>query len=70
MAGHEYNYDPPIQEIYERAEAVRWMMRTMRWGQDLVDMICIDENPGIEEVRRLVYRYGPEETERRLRAFL
>jgi hypothetical protein len=69
MAG-DLNYTPLESEIYERAEALRWMVRVMGWEWELVDLIFLEDTPSLQLVRDMVYRHGPDEAKRRLRLFL
>lgn len=66
----DLNYSPLESEIYERAEALRWMVRTMGWEWELVDLIFIEDSPSLDLVRALVYKHGPDEAKRRLRLFM
>ena len=60
---------PTVEEIYSRAEALRWML-LMGWPENLIDSIMIEDCPDLNAVRSLVYRYGPKEAERRIQSFL
>lgn len=49
---------PAPEEISVRAEIVQWM-GMMNWPSDVMDAVMLNDNPCVEHVRRLVYRYGP-----------
>ena len=69
MAGIHPDYLPSRKEIKSRAEALIWMQE-MSWPLNLIDSIFLNDNPALEEVRRLVYAHGPDEACRRLMLFV
>ena len=69
MGQIENKFNPSMKEIYARGEALQWMIH-MGWSMDVIDSIMMDDNPNLQTVRTLVYRFGPKGAFRRLQKFL
>jgi hypothetical protein len=60
---------PSRTEIISRCEAQEWMFR-MEWDVWIIDSIMMDDMPSIENVRFLVYKYGPDKALHIIRGWL
>lgn len=49
---------PPIDELYERATAVRWLTHDCLFCEELITAIMDNEEISIEFVRKCVARHG------------
>lgn len=60
----------PLEElIRDRAEILLWM-ELFRWDLSVIDSIMYDDNPSTDDVRRLVYRHGPDRAYEILKGFV